>query len=146
MNIICPFTTFDLSRLSFFPVIRIEENEYVIKYNTGFFVTNGYTTFIECNMRVKLQHYNNFDIEIIDNIEESHMDQIITIERDILQTINILNKTPLFSLRDEINMKKIKVFTEKQKIYENVQFKMVLRLSSVWENEINYGIKYKFYI
>lgn len=87
------------------------------------------------------------------NILNKHtFEKLKFIEKQILYKISIPNKNKVFKLSNNLDNGIIKVFFENFNIDINNVFKetneskhfLILKISGIWENEIYYGITYKF--
>jgi hypothetical protein len=73
---------------------------------------------------------------------ENEIKKICNIEKNILDKIGIIGKTPIFKITEQLMSSSIKLFTENLNKCTNKQF--ILKMSGIWENEMEYGITYKF--
>jgi hypothetical protein len=118
-----------------------------ILYSNNLFVLNGiYLTFTINNSTIE-KYYNKykccFDISensiIIENIK--------TIETNILKKINIKDKIPQIKITEQLRCGNIKIFSEQdENTYYNETKKnqFLLKIAGVWETDLYYGVTYKF--
>ena len=69
------------------------------------------------------------------------IDKIRNIENNILRKINIKNKTPQSKIFEQIRSGNIKIFSDNIEKNNNT---FLLKIAGIWENDINYGLTYKF--
>ena len=69
---------------------------------------------------------------------------MINIEKTILERLSIKDKTPIYQIAELINQKHIKLFssTPLRDNYDN--FRVVLKISGIWETSDTYGLTFKF--
>ena len=111
-----------------------------ILYSNNVFVMNGIYLIISFQNISVEKYYNkyrcNFDIpshkELIHKIQ--------SIEEHILKKVKI-NKTPVYKIYEQIRNGNIKVFSDLQ---DNIHNNFILKISGIWETDINYGVTYKF--
>ena len=90
------------------------------------------------------QYYNKYKCFINDNLEI--FNNIIEIENQILESVNIENKSIKFNIKDQLNSGSIRIFSEDNldnKEYKS--FNVILKISGIWETETEYGVTFKFY-
>lgn len=118
-----------------------------ILYSNNLFVLNGiYLTFTINNSTIE-KYYNKykccFDISensiIIENIK--------TIETNILKKINIRDKIPQIKITEQLRCGNIKIFSEQDEntyYNETKNNQFLLKIAGVWETDLYYGVTYKF--
>jgi hypothetical protein len=145
MNIIKKFEQFNKDYVYFCEPIKnniINDGVFIrILYSNELFIMNGiYLSIFFQNLIVE-KYYNkykcNFDVimhkEIIDKLKQ--------IEEDILNKLNIENKSPVYKIYEQVRNGNIKVFSENMEQINNM---FLLKISGVWETDTNYGVTYKF--
>lgn len=68
------------------------------------------------------------------------INKIIYIEQELLNKAN-LQKKKIYSLKQQLETGAIKIFTDN---YTNIKQHIILKISGIWESDIDYGITYKF--
>ena len=112
-----------------------------ILYSNELFVLNGIYLYIHFDDIIIEKYFNKYKCTY--NIEQHKqlIENIRYIEESILKKTNILNKTPICKIYDILSSGNIKFFSEKtEKIYNN----FLLKISGIWEDDVNYGVTYKF--
>ena len=143
MNILTPIIDFHIDNMYFKEMDNINNLEHVIEYRVGLFSTIGFTCEIEFQQSPQISsHY--FNNVVIDFEDTELIARLRDIEEKILQKANI-TKQPIFKLYDGIRSGKIKIYLEKQKSIDIVT-RVILRIQSIWENNENYGLYFKFFI
>jgi hypothetical protein len=112
-----------------------------ILYSNDKFILNGiYLHIIFNNITVEkyfnkykciFEMYNHFNL----------IESIRYIEDCILKQANISNKSPTYKIYELISTGNIKIFSENIDIINN---EFLLKISGIWEDELNYGVTYKF--
>lgn len=90
------------------------------------------------------KYYNKFKCYI--NSSNEYYDKIISIEKKILENINISRKQAKYNIKDQLNNGSIRIFSNKElENREYDDFEIALKISGIWETEDEYGITFKFY-
>jgi len=165
MNIIIPSETFNINNIYFQDPIKnnIFDNSNFIKiiYSNNVLTLN--CVVIEFNLYLLNcdifynKHKYSYNVNL-------NFDMIITlyaIEKNILSKLSHLNKRPVYRLYDFLCSGHIKVFHEKNDMNNNNTIKTKknndenknmldilqsfgVKISGVWENNVDYGLTYKF--
>ena len=95
---------------------------------------------------------NDLDYQSLNNTQKIKLLDIalkyslprLSIEKSILTRVDIKNKRPITQISDLLNQKHIKLFSSNhlRDNYEN--FRVVLKISGIWETEDTYGLTFKF--
>lgn len=125
---------------------NIIENSYFynINYSTETFSLNNIVIDFELNDLHIENYYNKYKCTII-NIGKNDiiLDNIKYIEQTILEKFSS-NKIKLYKLCDQFNKNNIKIFSNvhiKTGNYDKLS--LILKISGLWEDNINCGIIYK---
>jgi hypothetical protein len=117
-----------------------------ILYSKPFVLLNGIYLYFSLNIHSIEKYYNklkcNFHIDQHINIIE----KINHIENNILKKLN-LNKIPQYKLSEQFKNGNVKIFNDFTNIEAsqwNGKSNFVLKISGVWENELYYGLTFKF--
>ena len=111
-----------------------------ITYSTNALSMNSIHVFFVLPYTHITQFYNKYKCII----QEVHLKSAcIRLEESILSKLNI-NKQPVYNIRQQIQNGFFKMFSRKKIHGPYDNFKVVLKVSGVWESETEYGITYKF--
>ena len=91
-----------------------------------------------------IKYYNKFKCLFNNERHYNFIQTILYLEHSILNKIKLQNKRAIYNISQQLNNNYIKLFLpfEGDKKLEN--FKIVLKLSGIWESETEYGLTYKF--
>jgi hypothetical protein len=113
-----------------------------IFYSTSVMILNGIYLYIPIHECSCDKYYNKYRCMFNTNNHQTLIEQLKTIEENILKKIVVNNKTPQLKINDQFNNGNIKVFED---ICNNTECTFVLKISGVWETHYNYGLTYKFF-
>jgi hypothetical protein len=91
------------------------------------------------------KYYNKYKCYINHTIlNQNEISKMVAIENTILSRLDVKDKRPILQIRDLLNQKHIKLFSNNtlKDNYEN--FRVVLKISGIWETEDTYGLTFKF--
>jgi hypothetical protein len=88
----------------------------------------------------------NYVFDVNSNKNKEYIKQLIKIEFDILTKINILNKHPIYKMKEHIQSGIVKLYNDNNNNNINENTKLLIKISGIWENDAKYGIIYKFII
>jgi hypothetical protein len=145
MNIVKRLNQFDIDNVYFCDPIKnniVTDGTFIrILYSNKLFMLNGiYLLIIFHNLTIE-KYYNKFRCNFDINLHKEIINQIKLIEEDILQKNNIKDKLPICKIYDHIKNGNIKIFSDN---IETINNGFVLKISGIWETEMNYGVTYKF--
>ena len=112
-----------------------------ILYSTSIMILNGIYLFVpiqECSCD---KYYNKYRCVFNTNTHQTLIEELKTIEENILRKIDIKNKVIQLKINDQFNNGNIKVFDD---VCNKTACSFVLKISVVWETQYNYGLTYKF--
>ena len=137
---------FDINHIYFCDPIKnnIMNDGYFIRiiYSTSHMILNGINLLLTLNdIRVE-KYYTKYQCFFNVNLHKELIEQIKTIEEEILKGYNIYNKIPQFKVFEQLRCGNIKIFSENVEIMDSDLF--MLKISGIWETETQYGITYKF--
>jgi hypothetical protein len=131
--------------------IMNEGNFIRILYSTKNVTLNGIYLLNSFNDVVYEKYYNKYKCIFNINNNKELIEKIKMIEDDILKKIYITNKIPQYKIYDQLKNGYIKIFQNIQNFHNNIQNNMnisnhnfILKISGIWETNINYGLTYKF--
>jgi hypothetical protein len=90
------------------------------------------------------KYYNKYKCTI--DIMSDYCREIASIEKSILDSINIEYKHKKLNISDQLNTGFIRIFSNmdlQNKLYN--KFSIILKISGIWETCDEYGITFKFY-
>lgn len=145
MNIVIRFDQYDEKCVYFCEPIKnniMNDGNFIrILYTTSQVVLNGIYILIKLNDILCEKYYNkykcNFDVEQHNDI----IDNLKTIEENILKKINIKDKMPQYKIYEQFKNGNIKIFND---IGNKNSCLFILKISGIWETFSNYGLTYKF--
>ena len=109
-----------------------------IVYSTKNLSLNGFCLKLPFKIIGINKYYNKCKYEI--NLTNPELEQIKTIEMNILQKINIHGKRPQYNIYDHLLSGYVKTICD----CKNEPKSIVLKISGIWETEMECGITYKF--
>lgn len=112
-----------------------------IVYSTKDLVLNGMFMMVPLKICFVEKSYNKYKCSYNIGDNQHIISQIIALEKSILQKLNIQNKIMRFKISDQLKLGFIKLFSNEPMKETNV---IILKISGVWENEMEYGLTYKF--
>ena len=146
MNITIELDDFDKTCVYFSKSVRntvIDESNFLrMTYSNNMFSMNGIYIIAKIYVSFKEKHYNKYKCYFDVNANRGVTDKLIQVEKEILERINIPKKTPVFKIRQQLNVGHIKIFTENTG--QPITSYYILKMSGVWETNTEYGITYKF--
>lgn len=116
-----------------------------IIYSTKNVMLNGIiitTPFIKFTIN---KYFNKWRCNYLVNENKDLIQDLYSIEQEILQKVNIKHKTPCYKINEQLTNGFVKIFLEESK---NENFlnnnHILLKISGIWVSEEEYGITYKF--
>jgi hypothetical protein len=146
MNIAIQINQLLMTNIFFFERIKntVMEDSYFIRflYSNSLFSLNGIYVVITLKISALELFYNKYKcfFREIDNRET--IKHLILLEQQILKKFAILNKNPYFCIKDQLNQKCIKIFSDNKELL-NID-KFILKISGIWETKTDYGLTFKF--
>lgn len=146
MNIVKAIDQYDDNNIYFCDPIKnnVMSDGFFIRilYSTPIFVINGINLFISLNDVTIEKYYNKYKCCFNANSHRQIIEDIKTIEENLLKNVNIKNKIPQFKIYEQVKNGNIKIFYENAEKINNNLF--MLKISGIWETEFHYGVTYKF--
>jgi hypothetical protein len=112
-----------------------------ILYSTPFFVLNGIYIAINMSHIIIEKYYNKFKCSFDVSLYRDLIEKIYTLEKNIIDKINIQGKMPQYKIYDQFKNGNIRIFSENIEKQTNT---FILKIAGIWETEMNYGLTYKF--
>jgi hypothetical protein len=113
-----------------------------ILYSTSVMILNGIYLFVPINECSCDKYYNKYRCMFNTNTHQLLIEQLKTIEENILKKIVVTNKIAQLKINEQFTNGNIKVFED---ICNKTECSFVLKISGVWETQCNYGLTYKFF-
>ena len=110
-----------------------------ILYSTYNLVLNGIYLLVHINDITCDKYYNKYKCNFNTLHNKDIIDNIKTIEENILKKIEI-KKIPQLKIYEQLRNGNIKLFNEVNKSFCS----FILKISGIWETQFNYGLTYKF--
>jgi hypothetical protein len=120
----------------------ISESRFIrILYSTPNIIFNGINILLKINIENVDKQYNKNIIYY--NIEKNAemVNNIKNIEENILEKYST-EKEPAFNLISQVNTGALKLFSDYNEKKKNID--VILKISGLWEDNLSYGITYKF--
>jgi hypothetical protein len=123
--------------------IIIENSDfYNLHYSTKYFTLNNISFDFIINNIIIENYYNKYKCNFLNNAEL--IKQIINIEKIIINNFPS-TKQPIYKLEEQLLKKNFKILNDNNlPINKNISMNILLKISGIWVNDINYGIIYKF--
>jgi hypothetical protein len=121
--------------------IMVEGNFIRIIYSTNNVVLNGIYLLITLNDVACEKYYTKYRCNFNVSLHKHIIDNIKTIEEDLLKKYEIINKIPQHKIYEQLQNGNLKTFTD---IGSKQSCSFVLKISGIWETQYNYGLTYKF--
>ena len=120
----------------------INESRFIrILYSTPNITFNGINILLKINIdSVDKQYNKNIIYYSVDKNTET-INNIKNIEHTILQKYST-DKTPAYNLEGQVNTGVLKLFSDSNDKKKNID--VILKISGLWEDNMSYGITYKF--
>jgi hypothetical protein len=149
MNILINYNTYDANNVFFSEAIKntIIDNSVFrrLVYTPDNYSLNSLHFMISIQNAVIKKYYNKYKCYINHTTSNQvEINKMLSIEKSILSRVDIKNKRPITQISDLLNQKHIKLFSSNhlKDNYEN--FRVVLKISGIWETEDTYGLTFKF--
>jgi hypothetical protein len=144
MNLVKLIEQYDNNNLIFCEPVKnnIMNNGNFIRilYSTPNMILNGVYLLINLYDVQCEKYYNKYKCNFNISNHKDIIDNIKIIEEDILKKYKV-NKIPLFKIYEQFSSGYIKIFSD----FDNKsKYSFILKISGIWETQINYGLTYKF--
>jgi hypothetical protein len=122
---------------------NIMNNSEFIKiiYSDPLFALNGIYINININYTSVEKYYNKYKCYFNTLQYSELLKQIRNIEEGLLNKIGITNKTPQYSIYEQLKNGHIKIFSETSDKISNM---FLLKIAGIWKTNNEYGLTYKF--
>ena len=110
-----------------------------IYYSTDIFSMNGINVFCKLEHYKIEKYYNKYKLWFSIEKNMSLIEKLQILEKKILSKMNIVNKTPIYSLDEHLRLGNIKINN-----YIKHVDGLCLKISGIWQTSTNYGITFRF--
>lgn len=147
MNVVLEIKQFNINDVYYQEPVKntIMDNSNFIRaiYSNSLFMLNG--IFIRFNLNVVAieKSFNKYKCVFDKHYNTHEAITISTIERDLLSKINIPGKHPIYRISEQLANGHVKIFIDNTTIKRSTN-EFILKISGIWENEMEYGVTYKF--
>lgn len=145
MNIVKRIEQYDKNNIFFGEPIKnnvINEGNFIrILYSTNNVVFNGIYLLITLNDLTCEKYYNKFKCVFNIYTHKDLINDIKNIEEDILKKCAIEEKIPQFKIYELLKNGNFKIFSD---ISNKSVCSFIMKISGIWETQLNYGLTYKF--
>lgn len=145
LNLVKKIEQYDENNIFFCEAIKnnimLEGNFIRILYSTYNITLNGVYLLIELNDITSEKYYNKNKCTFNVNSHKELIEKIKVIEENLLKKIDIKNKIPQYKIYEQLINGNIKFFSDNNTKTTN---SFILKISGIWETQINYGLTYKF--
>ena len=143
MNLVKSINQYNEDNIYFCEPIKnnvMNEGKFIrILYSTHNLVLNGIYLLVHINDITCDKYYNKYKCNFNTLHNKDIIDNIKTIEENILKKIEI-KKIPQLKIYEQLKNGNIKLFNEVNKSFCS----FILKISGIWETEDKYGLTYKF--
>jgi hypothetical protein len=143
MNLVKSINQYNEDNIYFCEPIKnnvMNEGKFIrILYSTHNLVLNGIYLLVHINDITCDKYYNKYKCNFNTLHNKDIIDNIKTIEENILRKIEI-KKIPQLKIYELLRNGNIKLFNEVNKSFCS----FILKISGIWETQFNYGLTYKF--
>jgi len=143
MNLVKSINQYNEDNIYFCEPIKnnvMNEGKFIrILYSTHNLVLNGIYLLVHINDITCDKYYNKYKCNFNTLHNKDIIDNIKTIEENILKKIEI-KKIPQLKIYEQLRNGNIKLFNEVNKSFCS----FILKISGIWETQFNYGLTYKF--
>jgi hypothetical protein len=150
MNVVLELSQFNINDVYFQEPVKntIMDNSNFIRviYSNSIFMLNG--IFIRFNLNVLTieKSFNKYKCMFDKQYNNAEILVISTIERELLSKMNIIGKTPIYRISEQLVNGHVKIFIDNNNTTNNKRTsnEFIMKISGIWENEFEYGLTYKF--
>ena len=149
MNVVLELDQFNINDVYFQEPVKntIMDNSNFIRviYSNSIFMLNG--IFIRFNLNVLAieKSFNKYKCMFDKQYNNAEILVISTIERELLSKMNIIGKTPIYRISEQLVNGHVKIFIDNNNTSnKRTSNEFIMKISGIWENEFEYGLTYKF--
>jgi hypothetical protein len=145
MNIVKRIDQYDENNVYFCEPIKnniMNDGSFIrLLYSADKFTLNGIYLFISFSDITCEKYYLKYRCSFNVSNHKEMIDHLKIIEEDILKKCDIKEKMPQYKIYEQLKNGNIKIFSD---IGNKNQASFILKISGIWETQINYGLTYKF--
>jgi hypothetical protein len=153
MNIILPLTEYNNKNVFFLESVKnnvVELSNFIrIIYSNAHFMLNSLIFEVDINVFHVEKYFNKYKYLFNFQLEKNmvFINTITKIEKDLLGMLynsSLISKKPVYKIQEQLSCGYIKIHNEDigMGIYKNKN--IYIKISGIWESEIEYGIIFKF--
>jgi len=145
MNIVKRLDQYDDNNIFFCEPIKnniMNDGNFIrILYSSSNFTLNGIYLLISIHDIICEKYYMKYKCTFNVSNHKDIIDNLKVIEEDILKKYEIKDKVAQFKIYDQLKNGNIKIFSD---LNNKSSASFILKISGIWETQVNYGITYKF--
>ncbi len=145
MNIILDLEQFNIDYVHYQEPVKntVMDNSTFIRaiYSNNTFMLNGIFLLFNLNIVSCEKSFNKYKCLFNKNSNAKEIHLLCNIEKELLDKINLPNKTPVYRIREQLVNGFIKLYSDNLNKKTNNEF--IIKISGIWENNNEYGITYK---
>jgi hypothetical protein len=124
----------------------VNEGTYIrLVYSTPIFSTNGLHMCFTVTPIAVDKCYSKYKITFDRQLHKEMIDKLKIIEEDIIKQVGIEDKVPHYKITEQIKYGHLKLSVDDDVMPSlNNEMTIILKISGVWETDVNYGVTYKF--
>ena len=117
-----------------------------ILYSSDIFTMNGIYLLVPLVNLTFEKYYQKYKCVFDNHQNINTTNKICDIEYQLLEKVsNIMkNKKPQYKIQEQLKNSHIKIITETMPTTSSNMVLFLLKISGIWETELNYGVTYKF--
>jgi hypothetical protein len=144
MNLVKTINQYDEKSIFFCEPIKnniMNDGNFIrILYSTHNIVLNGVYLLVDLHDIVCEKYFNKYKCSFNILNHKDIIDNLKIIEEEILKKYKT-HKTPSHKIYEQIKCGYIKIFSD---VGNNTSGSFILKISGIWETQLNYGLTYKF--
>lgn len=144
MNLVKAIHQYDNKSLFFCEPIKnniMNDGNFIrILYSAPNMVLNGIYLLVNFYDITCEKYYNKYKCSFNVSNHREIIDNLKIIEEEILKKYKT-NKTPSYKIHEQLRSGYIKIFSD---VENKQQSSFILKISGIWETQLNYGLTYKF--
>ena len=114
-------------------------------YSDGVVALNGVHVRARLHASRVEQYFNKYKCIIDVDKSASGISELVELERLVLEQSGVRDKTPVYRIADQLRQGAFKLFSDNPEAdCDRRKCVYVLKMSGVWETDVEYGVTYKF--
>lgn len=149
MNIVIPHEEFDINNIFYERAVKntiLNDGNFIrIIYSTDICCFSGICMHFKMPIDYIDKSFNKYKCVFNIDLNAKIIENISTIERNIISKYNLLNRQPTYRVSEQLQNGKIKVTRLNKSETNSEQLTAFnIKISGLWCNEEEYGLTYKF--